>query len=88
MNLLLVPERPYYLCVLPCYYTSFAMLDNHYSSHREREVSMPACMHTYTQEVPPYTQHGDHRPLVELSMEGPFKAGTQAKPESGDSSNR
>ena len=51
MNLLFVPERPYYLCLLPCYYTSFAMLDNHYSSHREREASMPVSTHTNTQEA-------------------------------------
>lgn len=35
MNLLLVPESPYYLCLLPCYYTSFARLDNHYAPHGE-----------------------------------------------------
>lgn len=29
----------------------FAMLDNHYSSHREREASTPVSIHTNTQEA-------------------------------------
>ena len=45
MNLLLVPERPYYLCFLPCYYTCFARLDNHQAPHREVKSK---CVHTHT----------------------------------------
>ena len=45
MNLLLVPERPYYLCLLPCYYTSFARLDNHQAPRREVKSK---CVYTYT----------------------------------------
>ena len=44
MNLLLVPERPYYLCFLPCYYTCFARLDNHQAPHREVKSK---CVYTH-----------------------------------------
>lgn len=86
MNLLLVPERPYYLCLLPCYYTSFARLDNHYAPHRG-EASAPACTrtHAHSHVAAAFTQHGELQAPGGAPQEGSFQSWNRA--EAGDSSN-